>query len=116
MTYYSEVSSKQDNPVIRHRRSGDLVVLQRHPPIQHNPQNNFGVDRFQQYRSKNPVGIPYTQFWKYFMNIKIEVCILNSFLSWLKTPGTAEPSKNYSLNAIAHQVVKGYEKLSHMVS
>lgn len=50
------------------------------------------------------------------MNIKIEVCILNSFLSWLKTPETAEPSKNYSLNAIAHQVVKGYEKLSHMVS
>lgn len=37
-----------DEPAIRHRRGGDLVVLQRPPPIQHYQQNYSGVDHSQQ--------------------------------------------------------------------
>lgn len=77
---------------------GDLVVLQRPPPIQHYQQNYSGVDRSQQYRSKNPVGRPSKKFWKYFMNFIFEISIINSFLLWLNTPGTAKPTKHYSLN------------------
>lgn len=87
-----------DEPAIRHRRGGDLVVLQRPPPIQHYQQNYSGVDRSQQYRSKNPVGRPSKKFWKYFMNFIFEISIINSFLLWLNTPGTAKPTKHYSLN------------------
>lgn len=87
-----------DEPAIRHRRGVDLVVLQRPPPIQHYQQNYSGVDRSQQYRSKNPVGRPSKKFWKYFMNFIFEISIINSFLLWLNTLGTAKPTKHYSLN------------------
>lgn len=87
-----------DEPAIRHRRGGDLVVLQRPPPLQHYQQNYSGVDHSQQYRSKNPVGRPSKKFWKYFMNFIFEISIINSFLLWLNTPGTAKPTKHYSLN------------------
>lgn len=49
-------------------------------------------------RSKNPVGRPSKKFWKYFMNFIFEISIINSFLLWLNTPGTAKPTKHYSLN------------------
>lgn len=64
-----------DEPAIRHRRGGDLVVLQRPPPIQHYQQKYSGVDRSQQYRSKNPVGRPSKKFWKYFMNFIFETLL-----------------------------------------
>lgn len=41
-----------DEPAIWHRRGGDLVVLQRPPPIQHYQHNYSGVDRSQQYNQR----------------------------------------------------------------
>lgn len=90
-------TSKPLGDAIRHRRGGDLVVLQRPPPIHQYQQNNAEVDSSKQYRSKNPVWRHLKTFWKYFMSFIFEICIMNSFLLWLNTPGIAKPIKHYSL-------------------
>lgn len=93
-----------DEPAIRHRwwscsSSGSSSNT-------HYQQNYSGVDRSKQYRSKNPVGRPSKKFWKYFMNFIFEISIINSFLLWLNTPGTAKPTKHYSLNEFSLDIAQ----------
>ena len=83
-----------------------MVVIQR-PPVADLYQKNYcGVDRSQQYRSKNPIGRPSKKFWKYFMNFILEISMINSFLLWSATPGTVKPTSHFSLNDYMVQVAE----------
>ena len=86
-----------DGPAQRRIRGGDVIIIPRPPAVEHYQKNYYGVDRTQQYRSKNPVGRPSKKFWKYLVNFIFEISLINAFLLWVETPGTRKPTKHFSM-------------------
>lgn len=109
----TNVSPFGDGPVVRRTRGGNFVEVMCPPPVAAYQKYMSGVDRCMQHHAKNPVGRPSKKYWKFFFNFIMELCLINAFEIFTRTPNKDIRLKTrYDLldfrMKVAQQLIGGY--------